>query len=145
MKSLTPEQLATQQVLLKASEMGCRLLRNNSGAMHNGERLVRFGLGEDGSVASKKMSMGDYVGITPLTITPDMVGKTIGVFTMLEIKPDGKLSATVSKATKDPNSREGKQLKAIEWVRGLGGIAWFATNQDDTEQVINLHVQAFKQ
>lgn len=50
-------------------------------------RAVRYGLAVGSS---------DLIGITPVKITPDMVGKTIGVFTGVEVKLDknGKYKET---------------------------------------------------
>lgn len=144
-RKVTPEQAATDQVLLGASEVGARLLRNNSGGFYDDNgRFIHFGLGNDGSTASKEMAFGDYIGGTPVTITPEMVGKKIFVFTMIEVKPACKLHSSVKKALKGGNSREAKQLRAIEWVRDNGGIAWFASTKQDVQQVINLHIEGFK-
>lgn len=50
-------------------------------------RAVRYGLAVGSS---------DLIGITPVKITPDMVGKTVGVFTGVEVKLDknGKYKET---------------------------------------------------
>src|SRR4030042_2106676 len=36
---------------------------------------------------------GDLVGWTSIIITPDLIGKTLAIFTMEEVKATGKLSA----------------------------------------------------
>lgn len=141
----TPEGKATVDVLIGASTMGMRLMRNNSGAMqdHTG-RLVHYGLGTETKACRNEMAFGDQVGITPLVITPEMVGKTIGVFTMMEVKPPNKLAATYRKAVKHVSSREGRQLKAINWVRENGGIAWFASCADDVKTIYDNFIQELK-
>ena len=50
-------------------------------------RAIKYGLAVGSS---------DLIGITPIEITPDMVGKTIGVFTGVEVKLDknGKYKET---------------------------------------------------
>lgn len=60
----------------------------------------------------------DLFGITPVTITPDMVGQTVGVFTAIEVKtPTGKVSQ--------------KQKNFIEQVKKNGGKAIVARGVDD--------------
>jgi hypothetical protein len=55
-----------------------RMFRNNTGAMKDETgRLVRFGL-HKGSA--------DLIGWRTVTITPDMVGQRIAVFTSIEVK-----------------------------------------------------------
>jgi len=98
-------------------------------------RMIRFGLGNDGSKASKMLKFGDLIGITPLIITPEMVGQTIGVFTNLEVKPDGDMQKTLSAACKQ-GTREHYQWKTCEMVKRLGGFAGFVTNKNDVEHVL---------
>ena len=98
---MTPEQIASQRVRLAASSLGCRLFRNNSGGFYDEQgRFVRFGLGNESAQLNQQLKFGDYVGITPIVITPEMVGKTVGIFTNLEVKPEGMLNATINKASK---------------------------------------------
>jgi hypothetical protein len=89
---------------------GCRLWRNNTGAIKDSEgRLVRFGLCKGSS---------DIIGIRPVTITADMVGKTIGAFTAIEVKtPKGKPTE--------------EQLNFIQRVKDLGGLAGVARSVED--------------
>lgn len=54
----------------------------------------------------------DIVGCVPVTITEDMVGKTIGVFIGVETKAKGKLNKTT------PNQRN-----VLTQIHGSGGIA----------------------
>lgn len=73
------------EVRLEASKRGWRLWRNNSGAMMDQTgRLVRYGLGNESVKATVRS--GDLIGIRPVTITPDMVGQTIGQFVSVECK-----------------------------------------------------------
>lgn len=54
-------------------------------------QYITFGIPEPprGKSKSKQMRGGDRIGWTPVTITPDMVGKTVAVFTSIEIKSKG--------------------------------------------------------
>lgn len=127
-------------ILMRASELGARLFRVNTGQAWTGEvvrnrssgkqavflgpndivirnaRPFRAGLVKGGS---------DIVGITPVVVTPDMVGKTIGVFTGYEAKT-GRLQASED------------QNKFLEMVRRLGGIAKVVRSVDDIERVPEL-------
>lgn len=134
----TPEQLATDQVRLRASELKSRVFRNNAGGCRDPQsgRMINFGLGNDGSKASKVLKFGDYIGFTPVLITPDMVGKTLAVFTNLEIKPDGDMNKTLQAASRE-GSREYYQWNTCEMVKAAGGFAGFVTNGKDVENVIN--------
>lgn len=73
------------EVRLEAGKRGWRLWRNNSGAMmDHTQRLVRYGLGNE--AAKQAVRSADLIGIRPVVITPDMVGKTIGQFVSVECK-----------------------------------------------------------
>ena len=91
-----------QAAVLRALNTGdTRLFRNNVGIATTARGKVRFGL-HPGS--------GDLIGWTRTKITGDMVGRTVAVFTSLEVKSaDAKLR---------PNQRWW-----LEAVRAAGGIA----------------------
>lgn len=92
-------------------------MRNNSGALKDATgRVVRYGLGNISERQNAHIKSSDLIGITTITITPDMVGRTVGIFTAVEVKrPEWKPSE------KDP--REKAQRNFVEWVRSRGGIA----------------------
>lgn len=123
------ESIVSQEVQIKARYYDCNLLRNNSGACIDEEgRLIRFGLGNISKKHSDAIKSSDLIGITKVTITPDMVGQTVGIFTAVEVKkeawnPDKKL-----------DGRESAQLAFINWIRSLGGIAFFASSVDDVDK-----------
>ena len=139
----TPESRASDKVRLAASSLGARIFRNNTGVLYDKNGTpVFFGLGNEpkkieGKRLNQHFKFGDFIGATPVTITPNMVGQTIAVFTNIEVKPEGKLLPTLSKAGRNPKSREGLQLKAINMVKDWGGIAGFATCQFDVQNIIN--------
>jgi hypothetical protein len=55
----------------------------------------------------------DLFGATPITITPDMVGQTLAVFTAIEVKaPAGRVSM-----------RQERFLDAVSRVGGFAGVA----------------------
>lgn len=108
----------SQQLLINARQFNCVLMRNNSGACKDETgRVVRYGLGHTSPKQEFKSS--DYIGITKVVITPEMVGKTLGVYTAFETK---KRSWNPFKKFDD---RETKQKNFLEWVISMGGIAHF--------------------
>ena len=118
----------SQRLIVKARELfNSTLLRNNSGAFKNPHgRWVRFGLGNVKPNMTIKSS--DYIGITPVVITPDMVGKTVGVFTAIEFKePLWKFN---------PNDEhEVYQSNFIQWVKSLGCFGGFVKDLDSLKDV----------
>lgn len=135
--SNTPESKASQDIELTAPKIGVRLLRNNNGACQdNTGRLIRYGLGNTSKRVSDHIKSSDFIGITPVVITPAMVGKTIGVFTAIEAKPEGfKIRAEYN-----PKSREWAQENFLQFVREHYGFSGFATSGKDLEHIINHYI-----
>ena len=104
--------------------------RNNSGACEdNTGRLIRYGLGNDSAQLNKVVKSSDLIAITPVVITPDMVGQTIGIFTALEVKAPGW--------TLRPSDARGlAQEKFHDIVKKAGGYAGFVTTPNDIFKVI---------
>lgn len=96
-----------------------KLFRNNVGLAvyeKNGRKWsVKYGLCEGSS---------DLVGFTKITITPEMVGREISVFTCCEVKAE--------KGTKRQI-----QIKFIDFVKNNGGISCFAKNIKDLTNTID--------
>jgi hypothetical protein len=107
------------------------LWRNQSGAFVEPEtgRMIRFGLANDSAQLNKKIKSSDYIGITPVTITPDMVGRTVGVFTAIETK-DSEWRRIPSDA------RATAQAAFMDLVTGVGGIAGFATGPQGVHEAV---------
>lgn len=116
----------TRKILLATSaQTPAKLFRNNVGQGWVGKH-TRL---DDGSVlianprplhAGLHNGSGDLIGWTPVTVTPDMVGQTLAVFTSLEVK------------TTRRNSRPNADQK--HWrdtVRAAGGIADIVRGPDD--------------
>ena len=124
------EDEVSQLGIIQAAKCGSFLLRNNSFVLKNKEGTpVRAGLGNISQEQNKKFKSSDYVGITPIKITPDMVGKTIGIFTAVEFKKEGWIF--------NPNDdHEKAQLAFIDWVNARGGIAGFAASVDDVVKLL---------
>lgn len=91
-------------IMVATSPRGVRLFRNVRGLFLtlDGKRKVKAGLLADGA--------SDLVGFTMKTITPEMVGRKIAVFTAFEVK-------TATGVAFD------KQKDFIAFIRESGGIA----------------------
>ena len=120
----TPEAVVQQGIRLEAGHKGIRLWRNNNGACVDKDgRLIRYGLANDSGKINKKIKSSDLIGITPVKIAAEDVGRTLGVFTSIEVKRGGwKYKGTL---------REKAQLKWIELITLFGGIAKFANKRED--------------
>lgn len=104
---------------MEFSRLGGRLFRNNVAKSWIG----KYSKLEDGSVLIKnprRLNSGlcegssDLIGWTSVTITADMVGRTLAIFTAIEVK-----SSTKMKATKEQQSF----IHAVNASGGIGVIA----------------------
>lgn len=109
------EQSIQQLIRLKLSNGSIRLLRNNTGVLQdkNG-RPVQFGLAKGSA---------DLIGWKTVTVTPEMVGQEVAVFTSIEVKtPTGRIRP--------------EQQRWMEVVRAAGGIAGIARSVEDAEALV---------
>lgn len=117
---MTTEKDIERTLILHASQCGATMFKNNVGKLRD-ERgnIVTFGLCKGSS---------DLIGWTPVTVTPDIVGKKIAVFTAIEVKlnKNGKY-----KATDD-------QKRFISAVLNNGGFAGVADCKKDLEDIIHV-------
>ncbi len=114
------EDYAMVQVRLEAPQKGCRVWRNNVGALADAEgRFVRYGLANDSKAINEKIKSGDLIGIRPVLIEQRHVGTVIGQFLSREVKKPGWQYSG--------KEREPAQLKWIHLVTQLGGDAAFCT------------------
>lgn len=93
-----------------------RLFRNQVGQLPDPRtgRPVQFGLARGSS---------DLIGWRTVTVTPDMVGTRLAVFTSIEVKtPTGRLTP--------------QQHAWLGTVRGAGGIAGVARSVRDAEEIL---------
>jgi hypothetical protein len=108
------EQAIQQQIRLELSRGPVRLWRNNVGRLldQNG-RMVTFGLCPGSA---------DLIGYSTVTITPDMVGQTVAVFTAVEVKaPRGRVRP--------------EQAAWLEHVRAAGGRAGIARSVSEAAAI----------
>lgn len=116
------ESAAQARVRLEASRKGCRLWRNNVGALPDRRGVpMRYGLANESSAVNTETKSSDLIGIKPVLITPLLVGCTIGQFMSREMKRYGwKYSDT-------PEERA--QRNWLELITAFGGDACFATGE----------------
>jgi hypothetical protein len=119
------EAAVQQQIRLEAARRNTPLLRNNNGAaVDSTGRHIRFGLGNDSAKLNKTFKSSDLIGIHPVTITPEMVGQTIGVFFAVEVKAPGW-------KFRESDERAVAQRNFGDWVARHGGIFRFATDPSE--------------
>ena len=93
-----------------------RLFRNNTGALlDQSGRLIKFGLCKGSS---------DLIGFRSITITPDMVGTRVAVFSAIEVKDKGKTTVD--------------QRNFINVINKSGGFAGVARNVTDAKKILDI-------
>jgi len=111
---LSNEAYVQNKIRLAVGSGDVRLFRNNTGALLDMQgRLVKFGLCKGSS---------DLIGFRSITITPDMVGQKIAVFSAIEVKDKGK--ATV------------EQKNFINIINNAGGYAGVAKSVNDAKKIL---------
>ncbi len=101
---------------------GVRLWRNNSGKLPDPRtgRWVQFGVASPGG--------SDLIGYRSITITPDMVGRTVAVFTAVEIK------TATGRATP-------AQRQFVDHIRCAGGISAIVRS---TQEALRIATEPFR-
>lgn len=111
-----------QQSLLRihAAENGVWLTRNNVGALIDERGVpVRYGLANESKEQNKHIKSADLIGIRPILIGPQHLGKVIGQFVSVECKHE------TWKYKGD--AHEVAQLNWSNFVNSKGGFACFAS------------------
>ena len=110
MPAAASEQSIQQHIRLTCSTGATRLFRNNTGTLRDANgRPVQFGLCKGSA---------DLIGWRTVTITPEMVGQQVAVFTSIEVKsPTGRLRS--------------EQKLWLDAVQAAGGIAGVARSVED--------------
>jgi hypothetical protein len=109
------EQRIQQEIRLAISHGDTKVFRNNTGTLRdqNG-RPVQFGLCKGSA---------DLIGWRTVTVTPDMVGQRLAVFTSIEVKtPTGRLRP--------------EQQQWLDAVQAAGGIAGVARSVEDARALV---------
>lgn len=119
---MTVEAPVLKNTMLEASRLGHRLFRNNRGTFYTKDgRITTAGLIADGA--------SDLIGPVQITITPEMVGKTIAVFAAVETKRTG---------WKGPKTKtENSQANFIDFINRIGGFAFFLDDEKNLKKSID--------
>jgi len=109
------EQKIQQEIRIACSNGDTRLFRNNTGTLRDANgRPVQFGLCKGSA---------DLIGWKRVTITPEMVGTQVAVFTSIEVKTaTGRLRP--------------EQQQWLDAVQAAGGIAGVARSVSDAETLL---------
>lgn len=122
------EAAVSQRIRLTAARKGIRLWRNNVGAVTTDDgRHIRFGLANESSKMNTIIKSSDLIGITPYHVKRHDIGRTLGVFTSIEVKHSGW--------TYSGTAREFAQKTWLESIYAFGGFASFATSDDVLKQL----------
>ncbi len=108
------EQRIQQEIRLAISHNDTKVFRNNTGTLKDANgRPVQFGLCKGSA---------DLIGWTTRTVTQEMVGQRIAVFTSIEVKtPTGRLRP--------------EQQQWLDAVQAAGGIAGVARSVEDAQRL----------
>lgn len=118
------ETAVSSRVRWAAARKGLHLWRNNVGAGYDDAgNFMRWGLANDSKQLNAVVKSADLIGIRPVIVTPDMVGKLFGQFVSYEAKREGW------KYTGTP--REVAQAAWRDLILANGGEARFVTSERD--------------
>ena len=110
------EQRIQQEIRIAFSTGATRLFRNNTGTLRDQHgRPVQFGLARGSA---------DLIGYRTITITPEMVGQQVAVFTSIEVK------------TPAGGRIRPEQQQWLEAVQAAGGIAGVARSVEDAKALL---------
>jgi hypothetical protein len=125
---MTPESILLRAIQLTLSRTGARLFRNNTGVGWTGD-VTRLS-GNDVLIRNARplhagltKGSSDLIGWTPVTITAEMVGLTMAVFTAIEGKTERQR----------PTTEQDTFLRAVERA---GGIAIVGKNENAVREAV---------
>lgn len=123
---MSDETALMKELRIAASQLGARLLRQNTGVgwvgkskrLPNGDVLVKNAR----PLHAGFVGWSDLGGWVPVTITPDMVGQTIARYVQAEVKDGGRPTE--------------EQLRWIQIVQRAGGIAGVVRSEADLRALL---------
>lgn len=134
----SPEQNIMKRIMLKLSMIpGCRMFRNNVAVGYTGNAkiiqhacTVNVNKGDiliyQGRILHAGLCKGssDLIGLHTVTVTPQMVGKQVAIFTAVEVKTaSGRASE--------------EQINFINMVNKNGGIGFIARDENEAALLLN--------
>lgn len=126
---MTPAARLTNEIRNAVSRVGARLFVMTTGKFWAGQVAGRTAEGDLILRNARLVNVGfeglsDLAGYTPVMITQDMVGRTLPVLSLVEVK-----------AGKDRPTP--KQLQVIDVVKRAGGRAGIARSVNDALEIVN--------
>lgn len=126
-----------RRIMIAVSKWGARFWRNNIALAWVGQPEIirshkRVAVGPGDVVVRNARPLhaglckgsGDLIGVVPVVIRPEHVGRRVGVFGSLEIKSEG------GRASVD-------QKNFAEQINGLGGLAGIAKCENDAIRILS--------
>lgn len=106
------------RIMMDVAPTGARLFKNIRGKFRtlDGLRIIAAGLLVPGA--------SDLIGFRPVVVTQDMVGKTIAVFSAIEVK-------AATNASKE-------QINFINFIADNGGFAGIARSPEDARKIMQI-------
>ena len=121
------EQDIQSSILIAMCQAGAYALRVNSGTFWGGKVLAHTGdklvLQNPTKVMGAPAGTSDIIGCKTITITPEMVGKKIGIFAAVEVKRPGE------------KPRE-NQVNFLEVMRRRGAMVGVARSPEDAVRIL---------
>lgn len=129
------ETILMRKIMKAVSNTGTRLFRNNVAMAWVGKSIrvnkptaIVLNVGDVVIRNARPLhaglcvGSGDLIGFTPVVITTEMVGKTIGTFTSIEVKEKGKPTA--------------EQIAFMKGVLSYGGIAGIVYSEEEAVKLV---------
>lgn len=118
-----------QQIRDLLNKGGTRLFRNNVGKAWCGNKYTKRGnalIIDNPRPLNAGLCTGssDLIGMKSVTITPDMVGRTVAVFVAIEVKFGN-------------NTPSEEQVNFINLVKRMGGLSGVAYSVEEAEGILN--------
>lgn len=108
-----------------------QIWRNNSGAYFDEHgRMVRYGLANESAKENKRIKSSDLIGITPVVVQQHHVGRTLGVFTAYECKPEGW-------SLRPSDQRGLAQERFLAIVKAAGGFGGFVSHPNQLIEILH--------
>lgn len=124
----TSEEATQSRLRITAPTIGAHLWRNNNGVMQDGDRFIRFGLANDSKKLNDEFKSSDLIGITQMQILAHHIGRTVGIFTAIEVKHPKWITPE--------NDRDEAQSNYIQHVNANGGLGFFCTHPEQLMTMI---------
>lgn len=121
------ESTIQSQIMLAMCRSGAYVLRVNAGEFWGGKIIAHTGdkllLGHPTKIQGAPKGTSDLIGCRTVTVTPEMVGKQVGIFVALEVKKPGE-------------SPRPEQLNYLDVMRRRGAITGWARSPDEALRIL---------